>query len=111
LTAIVVDGPGGGAWRIGTVWDGRRRVIRGLNDDAASIFYLNAQTLDDLVRGRVSAAQAVRTGRVLIERDGGVGDVDVRALSTLASELADAEAEPPAAVRSEAPCLMGGAAP
>ena len=111
LMAVVVDGPGGGARRIGTAWDGRRRVVRGLKDDAATVYYLNAQTLEDLVRGRVSAAQAVRTGRVLIEQDGGVGDVDVRALGTLASELADVEAEPPAAVLSEAPCLMGGAAP
>lgn len=67
---IDVDGPGGGQWEL-SVRDGRLvGVDDGVSRRSTAVFHVHSAIFRSLVRGELSASQAVASGRVRIEGNG-----------------------------------------
>jgi nucleoside-diphosphate-sugar epimerase len=72
--SLQVTGKLGGQWRL-VIRDGHiAGVEQGVSDADPVRFHLNSQTFSSLVEGRYSAADSIRSGRVIVERDRQLSD-------------------------------------
>ena len=65
--SLQVNGPGGGQWTL--VVDGDRPIAIevGLDEEPESLLYLNSKTFHQCLQGKLTAQEAVRLGRVVVE--------------------------------------------
>jgi thioester reductase-like protein len=68
---LQVNGRGGGQWRLLVAGGRLVAAERGLGEADAARFYLSTQTFRSLVEGQLTVEQSIRSGRVVIEGEGG----------------------------------------